>query len=116
MPEKSFILDPGATLDYKFDFAGLRNGSEGAETNWLDVTSSPIEQITTRAITVSPQPSPLELVVDSNTLEDGNTSVQVFLKSPSPGKRYTVTCAIVTTSTPVARKDERSIEIIGRQR
>lgn len=115
MSGEQFIKDPDAVLDYTFDWAPLENSRDGATSNWLDRTSSPIEGISTRTITVSPSESPEVLVVDSSSIVDTNTGVRVWLSGGAAGKRYRVHCKIVTdASTP--RTDERYIEILCTQR
>lgn len=110
MSGKTFVKDPSAVLDYLFDFAPLENGVAGATTNWLD-RGSPLEGISTRTITVSPSASPEELVVDSSSIVNSSTGVRVWLSGGTAGKRYRVTCQIVTdASTP--RTEQRSMEFV----
>ena len=81
-----FIKDPGATLDYEWDWS-----------NWLATD----ETITSATISA---PSGLTLNSQSNT----DTTATCWLTGGTPGVRYSVVCHIVTTD---GRTDERSIFI-----
>lgn len=101
----SFVKDPDAVLDYKFDWRALTNGVAGAVGDWLGAG----ETISTSSVAVSPA----GLVVDSSTLTDSATSVTVWLSSGTAGADYVVTCRITTS---LGRTDERSITIKARER
>lgn len=92
-----FIKDPGAKLDYGFDYS-----------DWLYEGDS----ITTSSWTVEPG----GLDIDSE--DHDSTSTVVWLSGGTAGRTYRVTNRI-TTAEPVStggRIDERSIEIRVRER
>ena len=103
----TFIKDPQAVLDYKFDWKPLTNGS--GDTDWLDTA----ETITTATITISPSVAVTGLIKDSQSLTDTDTSVTVWLSSGTNNVNYTVACKIVTNA---LRTDERSITICVKNR
>lgn len=88
-----FVKDPAAVLDYKFDWS-----------DWLESG----ETISTRTVTAESG-----ITVDSSSITDTNTSVTVWLSGGTAGVNYDVTCRIVTSA---SRTDERTIEIICRDR
>lgn len=98
----TFIKDPSAVLDYKFDWKPLTNGSGNSD--WLQAG----EIISTKTITVTPTVATTGLIVDSSSLTDTNTSVTVWLSSGTAGVDYTVACKIVTNA---PRTDERTMTI-----
>lgn len=98
----TFIKDPDAVLDYKFDFAASTNGS-GNE----DYLASG-ETISTATVT-----APTGLTVASSAKSDADTSVVAWLSGGTVGVDYDVVCKIVTTA---SRTDERTIRIRVRQR
>ena len=93
----TFIKDPDAVLDYKFDWKALTNASGNSD--WLETA----ETITTATITSS-----AGITVDSDSITDTNTSVTVWLSGGADGSSYTIACKIVTS---LARTDERTITI-----
>lgn len=93
MASSSFIKDPNAVLDYKFDWS-----------DWLAAG----ETISTRTITAGSG-----ITVDSSSITDTNTSVTVWLSGGTAGDSYDVTCQIVTSD---SRTDERTIVIVCRDR
>ena len=97
-----FLKDPDATLDYKFDWKALTNGS--GDTDWLDSD----ETISTKTVTVGDG-----ITKDSDALSDTNTSVTVWLSGGTAGVDYEVACKIVTSAN---RTDERTIKIQARER
>jgi hypothetical protein len=103
----TFIKDPQAVLDYKFDWKPLTNGS--GDTDWLDTA----ETITSATITISPSVAVTGLILDSQALTDTSTSVTIWLSSGTDYTDYTVACKIVTNA---LRTDERSIVIKVRNR
>lgn len=98
----SFIKDPSAVLDYKFDWAAETNVSGASD--WL----ADGETISSKTVTASDG-----LTVDSSSITDTNTSVTVWLSGGVANTDYTVTCQIVTSAN---RTDERSINIQCRDR
>jgi len=105
--KNTYIKDPEAVLDWKFDWAALTNGS--GKSNWLAAA----ETITTKTITISPAVAATGLTADSSSFTDTNTSVTVWLSKGTDYNDYTVACKIVTNQ---ARTDERSITICVRNR
>jgi hypothetical protein len=104
MPPK----DPNAVLDYKFDYAPRTNGNtDVGMTDWLK-TGEAIDSFTlsVNAVTSGCLPN----IADSY-LDDNNTSVVVWLSGGDLFMEYLVTSHIVTSSSPVARQDDRSIKI-----
>jgi hypothetical protein len=89
----SFIKDPDAVLDYKWDWS-----------DWLD-TGETIASHTIAAVT--------GITKDSSALTDANTSVTAWYSGGTALNDYTVTCQIVTTD---SRTDDRSITIKVRDR
>jgi len=100
--------DPDATLDYKFDWAGLTNGQTGATSDWLDTVNSEI--IT--AITVT---APAGITVDSSAITDSGTSVTVWLSGGTHGQIYDIACKI-TTNNSTPRIDERTESLLVKHR
>lgn len=98
----TFIKDPSAVLDYKFDWKALTNDS--GTSDWL----ASGETISSKTITASSG-----ITVDSSSITDTNTSVTVWLSGGSAGNNYTVACLIVTSA---GRTDERTITIQCRDR
>jgi len=87
-----WIKDPSDVLEYVFDFAPSTNGR--GDTNFLDLTSSPQETISSHTITVdSPGPT-----VEASSITESNTSVTVKLSGGTGGTKYTVTCQVVTSA------------------
>ena len=93
----TFIKDPDAVLDYKFDWAASTNGN--GSTDWL----ASGETISSHTITVD-----TGITKDSSSLTDTNTSVTVWLSGGTAGTDYNVACKIVTSA---SRTDERTIRI-----
>ena len=98
----TFVKDPQAVLDYKFDWKALTNGS--GPSDWL--ASS--ETISSFVITAD-----AGLTVNSSSQTDTNTSVTVWLSGGTDGIEYSLACKIVTSS---ARTDERTVTISVRNR
>ena len=101
---KTYVKDPQAELDYKFDWAPLTNEAPGAVSDWL-ASGETIESYT---LTIA---GGITNVSDSRT--DSNTSVTVWLSGGSAGREYRVTCHIVTSAW---REDDRTIVVKVRQR
>jgi len=92
MPQ-TFIKDPSAVLDYKFDWSA-----------WLAAG----ETISTRTVTVG-----TGITKDSDAITDAGESVTVWLSGGTHGVDYSVTARIVTS---LSRTDERTITIKVRDR
>ena len=105
--KNTFIKDPQAVLDFKFDWAALTNGSGNSD--WLAAG----ETIITRTITVSPSVAATGLIVDSSSITDTSTSVTVWLSGGTDYIDYQVACKIATNA---LRTDERTITICVRNR
>ena len=97
-----FLKDPDATLDYKFDWKALTNGS--GDSDWL----ASGETISTKTVTVDDG-----ITKDSDALTDTDTSVTVWLSGGTAGEDYEVACEIVTSA---SRTDERTMKIQVRER
>jgi len=95
----TYIKDPDAVLDYKFDWKPLTNLSGNSD--WLGSS----EIISSYTITAAPG-----LTIDSDSQTDTNTSVTVWLSGGTDGTTYELACKIVTSSSP-SRTDERTIRI-----
>ena len=89
---RTFQHDPGAALDYTFDWS-----------TWLTAEADTLSSYT---VTV---PSGLTLDSDSET----SGAVTAWISGGTAGTSYTVTCEIVTTG---ARTDQRSIILVCRDR
>ena len=97
---KTFLKDPDDTLDYKFDYAALTNGT--GDTDWLGSG----ETIASATITVdSPGPT-----VEKSSITDSSTSVTVWVSGGTAGKTYKLACKITTNNSPV-RIAERTIAL-----
>jgi hypothetical protein len=95
-----FVKDPEAVLDYAFDWKPYTNGREGAISDWLEDG----ETIQSHVITVSKG-----LTVEASA--EANGIVTVWISGGTSGVEYTVSCHIVTDSTPINREDDRTIII-----
>ena len=100
----SFLKDPSAVLDYKFDLAATTNG--GTKPDWLDTTNS--EVISSYAITAE-----TGITVDSDSQTDSDTSITVWLSGGTAGTNYSVACEWTTSA---GRTDERTITIVCQER
>jgi hypothetical protein len=98
----TFLKDPDAVLDYKFDWKALTNGS--GTSDWLQGA----ETIASHTIDADSG-----ITVDSSALSDTNTSVTVWLSGGTAETAYIVRCEIVTSA---ARTDERSMRLLVRER
>ena len=94
---ETYLKDPQAVLDYKFDWKALTNGS--GDSDWLDTG----ETISSATVTVE-----TGLTKDSDSITDTNTSVTVWLSGGTANSVYTVACRITTSD---SRTDERTIRI-----
>ncbi|WP_043602253.1 phage fiber-tail adaptor protein [Nocardia otitidiscaviarum] len=97
---KPILKDPGAALDYKFDW--------GSDTHrglaWLQ----PGETIAARTVTAD-----AGIVKEWDEITDAGKSVTVFLSGGTAGTQYTVTCSITTN---LSRTDVRRMTIDVRER
>ncbi len=93
----TYVKDPDAVLDYKWDWKAKTNGS--GTSDWLDTT----ETITAYTVTAD-----TGITVDSSSITDSNTSVTVWLSGGTAGARYHVSCRITTSA---GRTDERTITV-----
>ena len=98
----TFIKDPDAVLDYKFDWKALTNGS--GTSDWLAAAE------TIASYTIDEDTG---ITVDSSSRTDANTSVTVWLSGGTAGTDYAVRCEIVTNA---SRTDERTMMIAVRER
>jgi hypothetical protein len=98
----SYIKDPDAVLDYKFDWKASTNGTGSSD--WL----ASGETISSHTITED-----TGITVDSSSLTDTNTSVTVWLSGGTAGTDYDVACKITTSA---SRTDERTITIKCQER
>ena len=98
----SFLKDPDAVLDYKFDWKALTNGT--GTSDWL-ATAETISTFTIDADT--------GITVVSSAKSDSDTSVTVWLSGGTAGTDYAVRCEIVTNQ---SRTDERTMTIKCRER
>jgi len=98
----TYIKDPDAILDYKFDWKAKTNLS--GNTDWLESG----ETISSFTITAASG-----LTVDSSALSDTNTSVTVWLSGGTDGTTYDLACKIVTS---LGRTDERTASISVEER
>lgn len=93
MVEQNFKKDPGAVLDYAFDWTSL---------NWLQDG----ESILSHTVTVD-----TGITKDSDSESSG--VVTIWLSGGTHGQDYIVACEITTN---LGRTDERSVNIRCRQR
>ena len=96
------LKDPNAKLDYKFDWAALTNGTGSSD--WL----ASGETIASKTVTVT-----TGITKDSDSLDDSDTSVLVWLSGGTAGSDYEVTCHITTSD---SRQDDRTLTVKVRQR
>jgi len=80
----TYIKDPDAVLDYKFDWKAKTNLS--GNTDWLESS----ETISSFTITAASG-----LTIDSSALSDTNTSVTAWLSGGTDGTTYELACKIV---------------------
>ena len=98
----TFIKDPDAVLDYKFDWKADTNGN--GTSDWLQSG----ETLSSHTIDADSG-----ITVDSSALSDTNTSVTVWLSGGTAGTDYAVRCEVVTSA---SRTDERTMMIAVRER
>jgi len=102
MADKWFYKDPGAVLDYTWDWKALTNVTGASD--WL-ATGETISSCTVTA--------PAGITVASYAAANTNTSVIAWLSGGYAPNDYDVVCEIVTTA---SRTDQRTITIKVRQR
>lgn len=97
MPEKELRI--GASLDYLFDWAPVRNGRvpPGSYDDWL----APSETIDSYTISADPG-----ITIDSDELTDANSAVRVWISGGTVGQRYNLKCEVSTNWSPT-RTDSR---------
>jgi hypothetical protein len=107
--ESSFIKDPSSVLDYKFDWRAQSNSLlltppvyDPELEDWLQ----PGEIINSFTITAGSG-----ITVLSSYKSDGDTSVTVWLSGGKVFIDYPITCHIVTSASPIAREDNRTMVI-----
>jgi molybdopterin biosynthesis enzyme MoaB len=96
------IQDPDATLDYRWDYRALTNGT--GRTDWLEVGE------TIASYEVLPDAG---LVVESDETVDTASAVVVWLSGGTAGADYDVTVRVTTTA---GRVDDRTITLMIRER
>ena len=89
----SFVKDPDAVLDYKWDWS-----------DWL-ATGETISSHTIPTVT--------GITLDSSSITDTNTSVTAWYSSGTALTDYDVTCQIVTSD---SREDDRTVTLKVRDR
>jgi len=89
----SFVKDPDAVLDYKWDWS-----------DWL-VTGETISSHTIPTVT--------GITLDSSSITDTDTSVTAWYSSGTALTDYDVTCQIVTSD---SREDDRTVTFKVRER
>ena len=98
----TFVKDPDAVLDYKFDWKALTNGNGSSD--WLQSG----ETISTKTISAD-----TGITVGTSSITDSSTSVTVWISAGTAGTDYAVKCKITTTG---SRTDERTMMIAVRNR
>lgn len=93
----SFVKDTQGVLDFSFDYKAETHGTAGAKGNWLGEA----ESITSHTITAD-----TGITVDSHAESDG--VVTVWLSGGTAGKKYKITCKVVTDG---GRTDRRTITV-----
>lgn len=86
---QTFIKDPQAVLDYKFDWS-----------TWLGDVD------TISSATVTPSSG---LTLDGSSVTDSNTTVTAWLSGGTAGASYSAVCHIATVQ---GRQDDRTITIV----
>lgn len=85
---KTYYKDANAKKNYKFDFAALTNGVDGANSDWL----ASGESIQSYSLAVD-----TGITLESDSLTDSNTSVTIVVSGGTPGQSYKIVCRPVTT-------------------
>lgn len=104
-PGDVMYKDPGADLDFEFDWTHWLNGHEPDDT--LAATSKIVVSSDVEAL-------PL-LVIHDDAIDDAKKKHKFWAAAGTLGVRYAVTSQIVTESDP-PRKDERTGYIVIRER
>jgi len=104
LDDNEFLKDPNEVLDYKFDWAAETNNSVVGATNWLE------DDETISSYTVTAEAG---ITKDSDSKEDLNTSIVVWLSGGTAGLDYNVVCQVLTNK---GRTGERTIVIRVRER
>ena len=103
---KTYERTTTAVLDYKFDLAPLTNGVTGAVSDYLQSG----ETISSYTVTSSD----VDLVIDSDSLADSNTSVVIWVSGGNLTDTVYFVDLHVTTSD--GRQDDFAIRLIPVQR
>jgi len=104
MATELFKKVPADVSDFKFDFNGVGNSAEDAESNWL----ASGETIASFTITADSG-----ITVDSSSATDTNTSVTVWLSGGTVGSTYDIVCEITTdNATPRIWEETIQIEMV----
>lgn len=98
-----YIHDPQATLDYSIDFS-----------RWLKANSE-TEVIVSCSWSVTAISGDTAPIVIESSSSDG-LKVTVWVSGGTVKNKYLVTAHITTNSTPVAREDDRSLQLICQER
>ena len=98
----SFLKDPDAVLDYRWDWKALTNGTGSSD--WL-ASGETISSFTIAAVT--------GITKGSDSKTDTNTSVTAWYSGGTDLQDYSPTCHIVTSD---GREDDRTITIKVRER
>ena len=91
----------GSILDYSFDWAGKTNNNPVGNSDWLEIG----EIISSFVVSAS------GITIEDEYLSNNNTSVIIWVSGGEKFQTYDVTCSITTNSSPVARKDSRTMKI-----
>jgi len=95
-----------AVLDYKIDLAPLTNGRDDAVSDWLAAGET--------IASYTPTSSDVDLVIDSSSLADSDTSIVVWVSGgDTTDTVYFIDVHVVTTD---GREDDFSIRLVPIQR
>jgi hypothetical protein len=106
----SFTKKNLAILDYKFDFLSATNSGSPSNPELSDWLQSG-ETISSYVMSASALNSASLISIIDDYLSDSNTSVTVWIGGGDIFGNYTVNCKISTSSSPIAREDEKTIYI-----
>ena len=104
MSTELFKKVPSDVSDFKFDFNGVGNSSEDAESNWLASGETIV------SFTVSAEAG---ITVDSSSKTDSDTSITVWLSGGTVGTTYDIVCTITTdNATPRTWEETIQVEVV----
>lgn len=104
-PGDLIIKDPHSVEPYTFDWTAYLNElGDDVLIEDFEIFVDPVES-----------ESPAGLIIDDSDLVEGSRMVRLWYSLGTPSYRYTLTCRIVTNSTPPAT-DDRSVTIKIAQR